>query len=40
LIVAGKYRVTGESAGGNDKMMGVVDQLIAKEKPAAKAKAK
>jgi thiol:disulfide interchange protein DsbA len=40
LIVAGKYRVSGESAGGNDKMMGVVDQLIAKEKPAAKAKAK
>jgi thiol:disulfide interchange protein DsbA len=40
VIVAGKYSVSGESAGGNDKIMTVVDQLIAKERPAAKSKAK
>jgi thiol:disulfide interchange protein DsbA len=32
VIVAGKYRVTGETAGGHDKVFAVVDQLIAKEK--------
>jgi thiol:disulfide interchange protein DsbA len=37
MIVAGKYRVTGESAGGNDKVFAVVDALIAKEMKAAKA---
>jgi thiol:disulfide interchange protein DsbA len=37
IIVAGKYRVTGDSAGGNDKVFGVVDKLIAKEKSAIKA---
>ena len=37
MIVAGKYRVTGESAGGNDKVFAVVDELIAKELAAKKA---
>lgn len=32
IIVAGKYRVTGESAGATSKVFTVVDQLIAKEK--------
>jgi len=37
VIVAGKYRVTGEtSGGGNDKVFDVVDRLIAKEKPRSK----
>jgi thiol:disulfide interchange protein DsbA len=37
MIVAGKYRVTGESAGGSDKVFAVVDELIAKELAAKKA---
>lgn len=40
IVVAGKYRVTGESAGGNDKVFGVVDELIAKELAAKKSAAK
>ena len=36
IIVAGKYRVTGETAGGHDKVFAVVDALIAKEMKAAK----
>jgi len=40
IIVAGKYRVTGESAGGNDKVFAVVDELIAKELAAKKSAAK
>jgi protein dithiol oxidoreductase (disulfide-forming) len=40
MIVAGKYRVTGESAGGNDKVFAVVDELIAKELAAVKPAAK
>jgi thiol:disulfide interchange protein DsbA len=39
IIVAGKYRVTGESAGGNDKVFAVVDALIAKELAAKKTAA-
>ncbi len=31
IVVAGKYRVTGESAGGNDKVFAVVDELVARE---------
>jgi len=38
VIVAGKYRVTGESAGGHDKVFAVVDKLVAQERQAAKAK--
>jgi thiol:disulfide interchange protein DsbA len=34
MIVAGKYRVTGESANGYDKVFAVVDYLIAKEAAA------
>lgn len=39
VIVAGKYRVTGESAGGQDKIFDVVNFLIAKEAAAKKATA-
>lgn len=39
VIVAGKYRVTGTSAGGQDKVFEVVDFLIAKEAAAKKAAA-
>jgi len=35
VIVAGKYRVTGQSAGGYDKLFDVVDFLVAKEAAAA-----
>ena len=31
VVVAGKYRVTGASAGGYDKVFDVVDFLVAKE---------
>lgn len=34
VIVAGKYRVTGQSAGGYDKLFDVVDYLVAKESAA------
>jgi thiol:disulfide interchange protein DsbA len=37
IVVAGKYLVTGESAGGYDKVFTVVDRLIAKEKILLKA---
>ena len=37
VIVAGKYRVTGESAGGQDKIFDVVDFLVAKEAAAKKS---
>jgi thiol:disulfide interchange protein DsbA len=40
MVVAGKYRVTGETAGGNDKVFAVVDTLIAKEKKATKTASK
>jgi thiol:disulfide interchange protein DsbA len=36
IIVAGKYRVTGETAGGHDKVFAVVDALVAKEMKTAK----
>lgn len=36
LIVAGKYRVTADSAGGQDKIFDVVDFLVAKEAAAKK----
>jgi thiol:disulfide interchange protein DsbA len=36
IIVAGKYRVTAESAGSADKMFDVVDFLVKKERGAAK----
>jgi protein dithiol oxidoreductase (disulfide-forming) len=36
VIVAGKYRITGDSAGGHDKVFAVVDKLIAKELAAVK----
>jgi thiol:disulfide interchange protein DsbA len=36
IVVAGKYRVTSESAGGPDKVFDVVDRLIAKERKEAK----
>jgi thiol:disulfide interchange protein DsbA len=36
VIVAGKYRVTGETAGGHDKVFAVVDALIAKERKSIK----
>ncbi|HTE42496.1 MAG TPA: thiol:disulfide interchange protein DsbA/DsbL [Steroidobacteraceae bacterium] len=35
IVVAGKYKVTAESAGGQDKVFAVVDQLVMKERPAA-----
>ncbi|HFD79482.1 MAG TPA: thiol:disulfide interchange protein DsbA/DsbL [Gammaproteobacteria bacterium] len=35
LIVNGKYVVTARMAGGNDKMLEVVDYLVAKERKAA-----
>ncbi len=38
VIVAGKYRVTGETAGGPDKVFAVVDMLVAKEKLIVKSK--
>lgn len=38
LIVQGKYVVDASSAGGQDKMLDVVDYLIAKERLALKAK--
>jgi hypothetical protein len=34
MIVNGKYRVDGESAGGNAAMLRVVDFLVAKEQAA------
>lgn len=34
VVVAGKYSVTGESAGGYDKLFAVVDRLVAKERGA------
>lgn len=34
MIVAGKYRVTGETAGSNDGMLQVVDFLVQKERDA------
>lgn len=37
VVVAGKYRVTGGSAGGMDKMFDVVNFLVAKEAAAKKA---
>jgi thiol:disulfide interchange protein DsbA len=37
VVVAGKYRVTGGSAGGMDKMFDVVNFLVAKEAAAQKA---
>jgi protein dithiol oxidoreductase (disulfide-forming) len=37
VIVAGKYRVTSESAGGHDKVFAVVDALIAKERKTVKS---
>ena len=37
VIVAGKYRVTGGSAGGMEKIFDVVNFLVAKEAAAAKA---
>lgn len=37
VIVAGKYRVTGGSAGGMDKIFDVVNFLVAKEAAAKKA---
>lgn len=40
IVVAGKYRVTGESAGGNDKVFAVVDELIARELSARNAAVK
>jgi thiol:disulfide interchange protein DsbA len=40
MIVAGKYRITGESAGGNDKVFAVVNELIAKELAAKQGTAK
>lgn len=39
VIVAGKYRVTGQSAGGQDKIFNVVNFLVAKEAAAKKAAA-
>jgi thiol:disulfide interchange protein DsbA len=36
VVVAGKYRVTGQSAGGMDKVFDVVNYLVAKEVAAAK----
>jgi len=36
IIVAGKYRVTGDSAGGNEKVFAVVDKLVAKERGAVR----
>jgi len=35
VIVAGKYRITGQSAGGYDKLFDVVNFLVAKEAAAA-----
>ena len=35
LVVHGKYRTTGTLAGGNDKMLQVVDFLIEKERAAS-----
>jgi thiol:disulfide interchange protein DsbA len=37
IVVAGKYRVTGQSAGSQDKIFDVVNFLIAKEAAAKKA---
>ena len=37
VVVAGKYRVTGGSAGGLDKVFDVVNFLVAKEAAAKKA---
>lgn len=39
VIVAGKYRITGTSAGGQDKVFDVVDFLVAKEAAAKKGAA-
>ena len=36
LIVAGKYRITGESAQGYDKVFAIVNDLVAKEAAAKK----
>jgi len=36
VIVAGKYRVTAESAGGPDKVFSVVDRLVAQERQKVK----
>jgi thiol:disulfide interchange protein DsbA len=36
LIVAGKYRVTAESAGGRERMFAVVDELIRRETLSAR----
>ncbi len=36
VIVAGKYRITGRSAGGYDKLFELVNYLVAKEAAAAK----
>ena len=38
IIVAGKYRVTGQSAGGMDKVFDVVNYLVQKETAAAGGK--
>ena len=35
VVVAGKYRVTGQSAGGYDKVFDVVNFLVAREAAAA-----
>jgi thiol:disulfide interchange protein DsbA len=40
VVVAGKYRVTSESAGGQDKVFNVVDQIVAKERQAPTAPVK
>jgi protein dithiol oxidoreductase (disulfide-forming) len=37
IVVNGKYRVTGESAGGYDKVFAVVDHLVAMESATAPA---
>ena len=34
LIINGKYRITGRSAGGQAEMLKVADELIAKERAA------
>jgi protein dithiol oxidoreductase (disulfide-forming) len=38
IIVAGKYRVDGDSAGGNDKIFTVVDKLVERELAERKKK--
>ena len=35
MIVNGKYRIDGQSAGGNSEMLKVVDFLVAKELAAS-----